>query len=200
MTVDQHWLVRDGLAAIINNETEMQVVAEASTGAEALDSFRLHRPDVVTLDLTLPDMPGTEVASRLLSEWPAARIVVVTGAGGDVPIGRALAAGVKGFVMKGMSHSHLLDTIRQVHSGRKVIPAEVASALAEHLGDEVLTQREEQVLRLVAHGNRNKQVAVQLSIADETVRMHMKNILSKLAANDRTHAVTIAVKRGMLHL
>lgn len=200
LTVDEHPLVREGLAAVINKETGMEVVAEASSGAEAIDYFRDYRPDVVTLDLLLSDMPGEEVASRILAEFPGARIVVITGARGHSHMLRALRAGVRGLVLKGMPHGELLDTIRQVHAGRKVIPREIASTLAEHFGEETLTPRELQVLRLVAQGNRNKQVAGRLSIADETVRMHMKNILSKLAANDRTHAVTIALTRGIFQL
>jgi DNA-binding NarL/FixJ family response regulator len=200
LTVDEHPLIREGLAAIINKEPGMVVMAEASTGEEAIESFRNHRPDVVTLDLLLPDMPGETFAHRILAEFPGARIVAITGARGDVHMLRALEAGVKGLVLKGMSSKELLEVIRHVHAGRQMIPREVASALAEHFGDEALTPREVQVLRLVARGNRNKEIAVHLSIADETVRMHMKNILSKLAANDRTHAVTIALTRGVFEL
>src|SRR6266851_3025543 len=196
LTVDEHPLIREGLAAIINKEPGMVVIAEASNGEEAIEYFRAWRPDVVTVDLVLPDMTGETLAQRILAEFPGARIVVITGARGDVHILRALEAGVKGFVLKGMSNHELLDVIRNVHAGRKMIPREVASALAEHFGDEALTPREVQVLRLVARGNRNKEIAAYLSIADETVRMHMKNILSKLAANDRTHAVTIALTRS----
>jgi DNA-binding NarL/FixJ family response regulator len=178
----------------------MEVVAGSPTGEEAITAFREHRPDVMTLGLRLPDMSGEEVVSRILKEYPAARIVVLTSSRRDAQILRVLAAGVRGLVLKGMSHLELIATIRQVHAGKKVIPHEIASMLAEHLGEETLTPREIQVLGLVAHGNRNKQVAAHLSIADETVRMHMKNILGKLGANDRTHAVTIALARGMLCL
>ncbi|MGC4051771.1 MAG: response regulator transcription factor [Paludibaculum sp.] len=200
LTVDAHPLVREGLAAVINKADGMAVVAEAATGEEALEVYRRMRPDVVTLDLQLPDMPGDSVARRILEEYPTARVVVITGLQGDAHMLRALEAGVKGLVLKGMPNAELLDVIRQVHAGRKAIPREVASALADHLGEETLTPREVQVLRLVARGNRNKEVAAHLSIADETVRMHMKNILSKLAANDRTHAVTIALTRGFIAL
>jgi DNA-binding NarL/FixJ family response regulator len=200
LTVDEHPLVRAGLAAVINKQTGMTVIAEAASGAEAMVRFREYRPEVVTLDLQLPDTSGEELASRILGEFPGARIVAITGARGDVHLLRALEAGVKGVVLKGMPNSELIEAIRQVHAGRKMIPRQVASTLAEHLGDETLTPREVQVLRLVAQGNRNKQVAARLSIADETVRMHMKNILSKLAANDRTHAVTIALSRGVFSL
>ena len=178
----------------------MVVAGEAGSGAEAIAMYRRIRPDVVTLDLLLPDLPGDEVARRILDEFPCANIVVITGARGDVHMLRALEAGIKGVVLKRMAHSALVETIRQVHEGRKVVPPEVASSLAEHFGDDTLTPREIQVLRLVARGNRNKQVAATLSIADETVRMHMKNILSKLVANDRTHAVTIALTRGIFPL
>ena len=200
LTVDEHSLVRQGLAAVINGENGMEVIAEAANGEDAIRLFRDYRPDVMTLDLLLPDMPGEEVASRILAEFPLARIVVITGARGDIHMQRVLEAGVRGLVLKGMTHEGLLDTIRQVHAGRKMISRQVASTLAEHVGEETLTPREVQVLRLVAQGNRNKQVAAHLSIADETVRMHMKNILSKLGANDRTHAVTIALTRGIFQL
>ena len=200
MTVDEHSLVREGIAAVIHRETGMEVVAEAASGTEAIELYRRLRPDVVTLDLLLPDIPGEEVARRILAEFPNARVVVITGARGDVHMLRAMEAGIKGVVLKGMQHSALIETIRQVHAGRKVVPRQVASTLAEHFGDDALTPREVQVLRLVARGNRNKQVAAELEIADETVRMHMKNILSKLVANDRTHAVTIALTRGIFHL
>lgn len=200
LTVDEQPLVREGLASLINKQSGMTVVAEASSGAEAMRQIREYRPDVVTLDLHLPDTSGEELASRILTEFPSAKIVAITGARGDVHLLRALEAGVKGVVLKGMPNSELLDAICQVHAGRKAIPRQVATTLAEHLGDEALTPREVQVLRLVAQGNRNKQVAGHLSIANETVRMHMKNILSKLSANDRTHAVTIALARGVFLL
>jgi two-component system, NarL family, response regulator len=200
LTVDEQPLVREGLAAVINKQRGMTVIAEASSGAEAIRLFREYLPDVVTLDLNLPDMPGEELASRLRTEFPHVRIVAITSSCGDVRILRALEAGVKGLVLKGMPNSEWLEAIRQVHAGKKAIPRQIASTLAEHLGDEALTPREVQVLRLVAQGNRNKQVAAHLCIADETVRMHMKNILSKLSANDRTHAVTIALARGVFSL
>lgn len=201
-TVDQHALVREGIAAILRRETGIAIVAEASTGKEAIALCREHRPDIVTLDLVLPDMTGEQVVQQILDETPSVRVVALTAAAGDISILRALEAGVRGLVLKAMAHGELLYTLRQVHAGRKVIPRQVASKLAEHMGDEGLTPRELQVLQLVAQGNRNKQIAGLLSIADETVRMHMKNILGKLGANDRTHAVTIALARGFfpLHL
>ena len=200
LTIDQHPLIREGLAAIINKQPGMAVVAGASSGKEGLDYFRAYRPDVVTLDLLLPDMPGETLVSRIRVQFPGARFVVMTSASGDVQMLRALDAGVQGYVLKGMSNQELLGVIRAVHSGRTMLPSQVASTIAEHLGDELLTPREVQVLRLVARGNRNKDVAAHLSISGETVRMHMKNILGKLAANDRTHAVTIAVTRGVFQL
>jgi len=200
LTVDQHPLVQEGLASLINREPEMAVIAAASNGKEAIRYFRDYRPDVVTLDLLLPDLPGEDVARQILAEFPDARIVVITSARGDVHMLRALEAGVQGFASKAMPNKELLEVIRQVHAGKKMIPRQVASTIAEHLADEALTPREIQVLRLVARGNRNKEVAAHLSISDETVRMHMKNILGKLDANDRTHAVTIALTRGVFQL
>lgn len=200
LLADEHALVRQGIAAMMEREAGLEVVGEAASGAEAMELYRRHRPDVLALDLLLPDVPGDEVARRILAEFPGARILIITAARGDVHLLRAVECGVKGVVLKGMCRTVLVDAIRQVHAGRKVVPRQVASTLAEHFGDDALSPREVQVLRLVANGNRNKQVAGELGIADETVRMHMKNILSKLAANDRTHAVTIALKRGIFQL
>jgi DNA-binding NarL/FixJ family response regulator len=200
LTVDEHSLVREGLGAVIRQDSMMQVVGEAGSGAEAIEAFRRLHPDVMTLGLFLPDIPGEEVARQILAEFPDAKIVAITGARGDAHILRALESGVRGLVLKGGQHGELLSTIRQVHSGKRAIPRQVAEMLAEHFGDESLTLREVQVLRLVARGNRNKQVAAQLCIAEETVRMHMKNILAKLSAHDRTHAVTIALSRGIIQL
>jgi DNA-binding NarL/FixJ family response regulator len=200
MTIDDQPLVQQGLAAVLNNQPDMAVVAGASSGTSAIASYREHRPDVATLDLRLPDMRGEDVAQKILAEFPDARLVVLTAAKGDVQIKRAFAVGVRGYVFKGMSNNELVDVIRQVHSGRKMIPREVATQIAEHITDDALTPREVQVLRLVAAGNRNKEIANHLSIADETVRMHMKNIMSKLGAHDRAHAVTIAITRGVFEL
>jgi DNA-binding NarL/FixJ family response regulator len=200
LTVDQHPLVQEGLAAVIDREPDMTVVASAACGREGLEAFRRLRPDVLTLDLLLPDMSGDDLAKRIMAEFPGARMVVITSARGDVHMLRALESGVRGYVLKGMPQKELVDVIRQVHAGKKVIPRQVASNIAEHMADETLTPREIQVLQLVARGNRNKEVAAHLSIADETVRMHMKHILGKLAAHDRTHAVTIAVTRGVFQL
>jgi DNA-binding NarL/FixJ family response regulator len=200
LTADDQPLVQAGLTAIIDNEPDMAVVARVSSGSEAINSYRRYRPDVATVDLLLPDMPGETVAARILEEFPDARIVILTSAQGDVHIVRALETGVQGYVLKGMANEDLLDVIRQVCAGRKMIPREVASRIAEHFADDALTPREVQVLRLVASGNRNKEIAEHLSIAEETVRMHMKNIFSKLGAHDRAHAVTIAVTRGIFQL
>lgn len=198
--MDQHPLVQDGLAAVIDREPDMTVIAAAACGREALEAYRRLRPDVLTLDLLLPDMSGDDLAKRIVAEFPGARMVVITSARGDVQMLRALESGVQGYVLKGMPQKELVDVIRQVHAGKKVIPRQVASNIAEHMADETLTPREIQVLQLVARGNRNKEVAAHLSIADETVRMHMKHILGKLSAHDRTHAVTIAVTRGVFQL
>jgi len=198
VTVDEHELVQEGLAALINREPDMTVVAAAASGREALDSIRRHRPDVVTLDLLLSDMPGDDLARRILAEFPRTRIVAITSAQGYQHARRALDAGIQGYLSKAAPNSEMVRAIRQVQAGRRAIPGPVAAGIAEHLTEEALTPREIQVLQSVARGNRNKQVAAQLSIAEETVRMHMKNILGKLDANNRTHAVTIAVTRGIL--
>src|SRR5215831_1967323 len=200
LTVDGHQLVQEGLAAMINREEDMTVVATASSGEEALDDVRKYRPDVVTLDLLLPDMPGEDLARRILAEFPRTRIVAITSAQGHMHARRALDAGVHGYLSKAVPVCELIRAIRQVESGQRMIPGPVAFKGAEHLTGEALTTREIQVLQLVAWGNGNKQVAEQLSVAGETVRMHLKNILGKLGANDRTHAVTIAVTRGILRL
>jgi DNA-binding NarL/FixJ family response regulator len=200
LTIDEQPLVQEGLAALINKEPDMAVVAGVSSGKEAINSYRRYRPDVATLDLLLPDMPGETVAAQILDEFPDARIVIITAAQGDVHIHRALEAGVHGYVLKAMSSRELLEVIRQVHAGKKMIPRQVALRMAEHFTDESLTPREVEVLQLVAQGNRNKEVAAQLCIAEDTVRMHMKNIMSKLDVHDRTRAVTLAMTRGVFHL
>ena len=200
LTVDGHQLVQEGLAAMINREEDMTVVATASTGEEALDDVRRYRPDVVTLDLLLPDMPGEDLARRILAEFPRTRIVAITSAQGHMQARRALDAGVHGYLSKAVAACELVRAIRQVQAGKRVIPGPVAFQMAGHVAGEALTAREIQVLQLVAWGNANEQVAAQLSVAAETVRMHIKNILEKLAANDRAHAVTIAVTRGILRL
>jgi DNA-binding NarL/FixJ family response regulator len=200
LTVDEHHLVQEGLAAMINREEDMTVVASASNGREAMDAVRRLRPDVVTLDLLLPDIQGDELARQILAEFPRTRIVAITSAQGHAQARRALDAGVHGYLSKAAPRADLLKGIRQVQAGRRMVPGPIAVQLAEHFNEEKLTPREVQVLQLVARGNRNKEVAAQLSIAEDTVRMHMKNILGKLNAHDRTHAVTIAAVRGLLRL
>lgn len=200
LTVDGHQLVQEGLAAMINREEDMTVVATASTGEEALDDVRRYRPDVVTLDLLLPDMPGEDLARRILAEYPRTRIVAITSAQGHMEARRALDAGVHGYLSKAAPAWELVRAIRQVQTGERVIPGPEAFKATGHLNGEALTAREIQVLHLVAWGNANEQVAAQLSIACDSVRMHIRSILEKLAANDRAHAVTIAVTRGILRL
>src|ERR1700689_992640 len=190
LTVDDHPLLREGIAALVNAESDMKLVAEASNGQEAIEQFRLHRPDVTLMDLQMPALNGIEAIIGIRSEFPEARIIVLTTYAGDVQVLRALKAGAKGYILKGHVRRELLDTIRAVHAGQKRIPAEVAAELAEHAADDDLTSREIDVLRLIANGNANKEIAVRLGIAEETVKSHITNILAKLGANDRTHAVT----------
>jgi DNA-binding NarL/FixJ family response regulator len=200
LTVDDHPLLREGIAALVNAESDMKVVAEASTGQEALEKFRLLQPEVTLMDLQMPTMSGIETIIGIRSEFPNARIIVLTTYGGDVQVVRALKAGARGYILKGQVHRELLDTIRAVHAGHKRIPPEVAAELAEHAAEDDLSSREIDVLRLIAGGNANKEIAAQLRIAEETVKSHVTHILIKLGANDRTHAVTIAVRRGIIEL
>jgi DNA-binding NarL/FixJ family response regulator len=199
-SVDDHPLLREGLAAIINSQPGMQLIAEASTGREAIQQYRQHRPDVTLMDLRLPDMSGIDTMIAIRSEFADARIVMLTTFEGDVEIRRALAAGAQGYVLKSMPPKDLADVIRHVHAGKKRIPPEVAAQLAEHLADEALTDRERDVLRLVSAGNRNREIGNLLRISEETVKVHMKHIMEKLGASDRTEAVTIAVRRGFIQL
>jgi len=200
LSVDDHPLLREGVATLINNEPDMTLVAEAASGLEAIQGFREHKPDVTLMDLRLPDMSGIDAMMAILCEFPEARIVMLTTFEGDVEIQRALEAGARGYLLKSMPPSELLDVIRQVHAGKKRIPPEVASQLAEHMGDELLTQREIEVLRAVADGNRNRDIAEKLFISEETVKVHIKHIMEKLHASDRTDAVAIGVRRGIIHL
>jgi DNA-binding NarL/FixJ family response regulator len=200
LVVDDHPVLREGIAALINGQTDMKLVAEASNGQEALAHYRLHLPDVTLMDLQMPTMSGIETIIAIRDESPNARIIVLTTYGGDVQVVRALKAGARGYVLKGNVHKALLDTIRAVHAGQKRVSPELAAELADHAGEEELTVREVAVLRLVALGKTNKEIAAQLCISDETVKSHVTNILEKLGANDRTHAVTIAVKRGIIGL
>jgi len=200
LAVDDHPLLREGIAALVNAECDMKLVAEASNGQEALERFRLHRPDVTLMDLQMPGFNGIESIIKIQSEFPNARIIVLTTYTGDVQVLRALKAGARAYILKGHVHRELLETIRAVHAGKKRIPPEVAAELADHAGEDQLSPREIEVLRLIASGNANKLIADQLSISEETVKSHVTNILSKLSANDRTHAVTIGLRRGIIDL
>jgi DNA-binding NarL/FixJ family response regulator len=200
LTVDDHAVLRKGIAALVNGESDMKLVAEASDGQEAIDKFRLHQPDVTLMDLQMPTLNGIEAIIGIRSEFPNARIIVLTTYTGDVQVSRALKAGARGYILKGHVRRELLDTIRAVHAGQKRIPPEVAAELAEHAAEDDLSAREIDVLRLIAAGNANKEIAGQLSIAEDTVKSHVSNILAKLGANDRTHAVTIGLKRGIIEL
>ena len=200
LTVDDHPLLRKGIAALVNAEPDMKLIAEASNGREAIEKVRQHRPDITLMDLQMPDLNGTEVISRIQSEFPNARIVVLTTYQGDAQVLRALRAGARAYILKGHVHRELLETIRAVHAGQKRIPPDIAAQLAEHATDDALSSREIDVLRLIAAGNSNKLIADQLSIGEATVKSHVTNILSKLGANDRAHAVTIGLKRGIIEL
>ena len=199
-SVDDHPLLREGIAAIINNQSDMQMVAQAATGSEAIQMFRQHLPDVTLLDLRLPDMSGIDVLIAIRSEFPEARVVMLTTFEGDVDIRRALEAGARGYVLKNMPPKDLVEVIRQVNKGRKRIPAEVAAQLAEYVGEDDLTEREVDVLRHIAGGNRNREIGERLFISEETVKVHIKHIMEKLGASDRTQAVAIAVRRGIIQL
>jgi DNA-binding NarL/FixJ family response regulator len=200
LSVDDHPLLREGIAALIGNQTDMELVAEASSGREALAHFREHRPDITLMDLEMPEVNGIDAMSAIRAEFPDARIIVLTTHSGDVQVSRALKAGARAFLLKGSLRKELLETIRAVHTGQRRLSPEVAAQIAEHAGDDALTPREIDVLRLVSRGNANKEVAAQLFLTEETVKSHLRNILSKLGANDRTHAVTIAAKRGFIDL
>jgi DNA-binding NarL/FixJ family response regulator len=200
LSVDDHPLLREGIAAIINNQPDMLLVADASTGGEALLKFREHRPDVTLMDLRLPDISGIDAMIAIRTEFAEARIIMLTTFEGDVEIQRAMEAGARGYMLKSMPPRELVEVIRQVHAGKKRVPAEVASHLAEHLSDEALTAREIGVLRHIAGGNRNRDIAERLFISEETVKVHVKHIMEKLGASDRTQAVAIAVRRGIIQL
>ena len=200
LAVDDHALMRIGIATLVNAEPDMKLIGEASNGQEAVERFRLDRPDVTLMDLQMPGFNGIEAIDCILGEFPDARIIVLTTYTGDVQVLRALKAGAWGYVLKEHVRRQLLETIRVVHSGQKRIPPDIAAELAEHAADDQLTAREIDVLRLIAVGNSNKLIADQLSIGEATVKGHITNILSKLGANDRAHAVTIALKRGIMQL
>ena len=200
LSVDDHPLLREGIAALVGNQTDMRLVAEASNGREAIELFRTHRPDITLMDLRMPEMSGIDAMISIRGEFPEARIIVLTTHAGDVQVSRALKAGARAYLLKGSLRKELLDTIRAVHAGQKRLSSEVAAEIAEHATDDALTPREIDVLRLVAAGNPNKEIAAQLSLTEETVKSHIRNILAKLGANDRTHAVAIGLKRGIIDL
>ena len=199
-SVDDHPLLREGIAAIINDQLDMLVVGQAASGHEATQQFRVHRPDVTLMDLRLPDISGIDTMMAIQQEFSNARIIMLTTFEGDIEMQRALQAGARGYILKSMAPSDLLKVIRQIHAGKRHVSAEVAANLAEHLGDERLTDRETDVLNHVAGGNRNRDIAQKLFIAEETVKVHMKHIMEKLGASDRTQAVAIAVRRGFIQL
>jgi DNA-binding NarL/FixJ family response regulator len=200
LAVDDHSIVRDGIARLVGTQTDMELVAEASDGAEAVEQFRRHHPDITLMDLQMPKMSGIDAISAIRAESPEARIIVLTTYAGDVQVMRALKAGAQGYLLKGLLRKELLETIRAVHGGQKRLSAEIAAAVAEHALDSTLTPREISVLKLIAGGNANKEIAGQLHLTEESVKGYVKNILLKLGANDRTHAVTIGLKRGIIDL
>jgi len=199
-TVDDHPLLHEGLATVIRNEPDMTLAAQASSGREAVQLYRDFTPDVTLMDLRLPDMSGIDAMIAIRTEFPEARVIILTTFAGDVEIQRALQAGARAYTLKSMPPRELVEVIRQVHSGKRKIPAEIAAHLAEHYSDEALTQREVEVLQHVAGGNRNRDIADKLFITEETVKVHIKHIMEKLGAADRTQAVAIGVRRGIIHL
>jgi len=199
-SVDDHPLLREGIATLINNQPDMRVVGEASTGREAILGFREHRPDVALMDVRLPDMTGIEAVIAIRNEFLDARFIMLTTSEGDVEIQRALEAGARGYMLKSMPPKELVEAIRQVHAGKKRIPPEIAAHLAEYYSDETLTTREIEVLKQIIGGNRNRDIAERLFISEETVKVHIKHIMQKLGASDRTQAIAIALRRGIIHL
>ena len=200
LSVDDHPLLREGIATIINNQPDMVLVSQAASGTEAIQQHRDYRPDVTLMDLRLPDLSGIDAMIAIRAEFPEARIIMLTTFEGGVEIQRALEAGARGYLLKNMPPSELVQVIRQVHAGKKRVPPEIALHLAEHLSDEALTAREVDVLRLIAGGNRNRDIGDRLFISEETVKVHVKHIMEKLGATDRTQAITIAARRGIIHL
>jgi DNA-binding NarL/FixJ family response regulator len=200
LSVDDHPLLREGIAAVINSQPDMHVIADAASAHDGIEQFRKHQPDVTLLDLRLPDMNGVDTLIAIRNEFPAARIIMLTTFEGDVEIQRALEAGARAYILKSMPPKELVEVIRQVHVGRKRIPPQLAAQLAEHMSDEALTAREVEVLRQIAEGNRNRDIGEKLFITEETVKVHIKHIMEKLGASDRTQAVAIAIRRGIIHL
>lgn len=198
LTVDDHPLIRDGIAFAIGAQEDMLLVGEATNGQEAISKFKLHRPDVVLMDLQMPGMNGVDAIAAIRKESPAAKIVVLTTYSGDILAVRAFKAGAAGYLLKSMLRKELIDTIRAVYAGRRRVPSEIAVEIAEHIDADALTEREVEVLRFISKGLANKAVGAQLGISEDTVKSHMKSIMAKLQANDRTHAVLIAMKRGFL--
>jgi DNA-binding NarL/FixJ family response regulator len=200
LSVDDHPLISEGIATIINSQADMELVSQASNGAEAIQRYREHQPDVTLMDLRLPDLSGIEAMIAIRTEYPDARIIMLTTFEGDVEIQRALQAGARGYLLKNMPPNEILDVVRQVRAGKKRVPPVVAAQLAEHMSDEDLTAREIEVLRKVAGGNRNRDIAELLFISEETVKVHVKHIMDKLGAKDRTQAIAIAIRRGIIEL
>jgi DNA-binding NarL/FixJ family response regulator len=200
MAVDDHPLLLQGLATIVGDQPDMLIVAQASNGREAIQQFRSHHPDVTLMDLQMPEMSGLDAMIAIRDEFPEAKFIVLTTYTGDIQVLRAMKAGARGYLLKNLLHKELLTTIRAVHAGKKTLSAEASYSLADHAGDDALTPGEVDVLRLIAAGNANKQIAAQLSITEDTVKGRVKNILSKLGANDRTHAAMIGIKRGIIDL
>ena len=199
LSVDDHPLLREGIAALIGHQTDMQLVAEASNGREALELFRKHRPDITLMDLQMPEMSGIDAMSSIRGEFPDARIIVLTTYAGDVQVSRALKAGARAYLLKGSLRKELLETIRAVHAGQKRLSSEVAAEIAQHATDDALTPREIDVLRLIAGGNANKEIAAQLSLTEETVKSHVRHLLAKLQARSRAHAVAVGFRRGLIN-
>jgi DNA-binding NarL/FixJ family response regulator len=200
LCVDDHPLLREGIGTVINNQRDMQLVGEATNAHEAMEQFRKHRPDVTLMDLRLPGTSGIDIMIAIRAEFPEARIIILTTFEGDVEIQRALEAGARAYILKSMPPKDMVETIRQVHAGKKRIPQEIATHLAEHYSDESLTGREIEVLGQIAGGNRNRDIADKLFITEETVKVHVKHIMEKLGASDRTQAVAIGVRRGIIQL
>jgi DNA-binding NarL/FixJ family response regulator len=200
LSVDDHPLLREGIATVINSQQDMCVIADAASSKDAIEQFRKHKPDVTLMDLRLPDKSGIDTMISIRMEFPEARIIMLTTFEGDVEIQRALEAGARAYLLKSMPPKELVEVIRQVHAGKKRVPPQLAEQLAEHISDEPLTSREIEVLSQIAEGNRNRDIGENLFITEETVKVHIKNIMGKLGASDRTQAVAIAIRRGIIHL